>query len=411
MRKSNVATVAQAEQLLEAYRAGASFFLSSPRRTFLAEGVRASLQSETSGSLVERVTALLNDAKRAEDELAVVVGTVPFDHRKPAQLVVPMSVRWAGPLQFGSSEPVTQPSAAAYEMEPVPKPEEFLRGVEKGLERLESGELLKIVLSRTLQMTSATPVDVHQLLKNLACKNTHGYTFAVDLPRTGDEDDAELLPRTLVGASPELLVSRSGMKVIANPLAGSTPRSKDPVEDRRRADALLDSPKDLHEHAVVVEAVAEALRPFCRTLEVPEKPSLVQTETMWHLSTVVTGELFDPAVSSLELAVALHPTPAVCGTPTDLARTAIGEIEPFDRGFYTGMIGWCDSNGDGDWVVTIRCAEVEDRSLRLYAGAGVVLGSSAEAELAETSAKFRTMLQAMGLNGEPAAQGSGDGEC
>lgn len=134
MRKSNVATVAQAEQLLEAYRAGAPFFLSSPRRTILAEGVRASLQSEASGSLVERVTALLNDAKRAEDELAVVVGAVSFDHTKPAQLVVPMSVQWAGPLQFGSSEPVTQPSAVTYEMEPVPKPEEFLRGV---------GQLLK----------------------------------------------------------------------------------------------------------------------------------------------------------------------------------------------------------------------------------------------------------------------------
>ncbi|MBD4899399.1 isochorismate synthase, partial [Xanthomonas citri pv. citri] len=90
------------------------------------------------------------------------------------------------------------------------------------------------------------------------------------------------------------------------------------------------------------------LRPFCRTLEVPEKPSLIKTETMWHLSSVIKGELSDPSVTALELAAALHPTPAVCGTPTDLAREAILSIEPFDRGFFTGMVGWCDDAGDGE---------------------------------------------------------------
>ena len=118
---------------------------------------------------------------------------------------------------------------------------------------------------------------------------------------------------------------------------------------------------------------------------------------MWHLSSRITGELVDPSISSLALAVALHPTPAVCGYPTALAQEAIGTIEPFERGFYTGIVGWCDANGDGQWAVTIRCAEADEHSLRLFAGAGIVAGSKPESELAETEAKFRTMLQAMGL--------------
>jgi isochorismate synthase len=186
---------------------------------------------------------------------------------------------------------------------------------------------------------------------------------------------------------------------VANPLAGSVPRSADPIEDARRAAALLESPKDLHEHAVVVEAVAAALAPFCDVIEVPA-PVVISTATMWHLSTTLTGELRADAPSSLGLALALHPTPAVCGTPTATARAAISAIEPFDRSFFTGIVGWCDARGDGEWVVTIRCAEVVDRSLRLFAGAGVVIGSQPEAELAETAAKFRTMLIAMGLDGE-----------
>ena len=140
----------------------------------------------------------------------------------------------------------------------------------------------------------------------------------MNLPKDEKENS-----KTLIGASPELLVSRNGMQVISNPLAGSRPRSEDPVEDKRRAEELLSSPKDLHEHAVVVEAVAAALRPYCHTLHVPEKPSVIHSEAMWHLSTEVKGELKDPNTSSLQLAIALHPTPAVCGTPMEKAREAI----------------------------------------------------------------------------------------
>ncbi len=175
------------------------------------------------------------------------------------------------------------------------------------------------------------------------------------------------------------------------------PRSADLGEDVRRAAALLESPKDLQEHAFVVDAIHAALAPYCRDLVVPERPTLVRTAAMWHLATTITGELIDPAVSALELAVAMHPTPAVCGSPTPLAREAIRGIEPFDRGLYTGMVGWGDADGDGEWVVTLRCAEADERTLRVFAGAGVVAESRPESELAETSAKFRTFLDAAGV--------------
>ena len=212
----------------------------------------------------------------------------------------------------------------------------------------------------------------------------------MNLPKDEKENS-----KTLIGASPELLVSRNGMQVISNPLAGSRPRSEDIVEDKRRAEELLSSPKDLHEHAVVVEAVATSS--VLSYITCPKKPSVIHSEAMWHLSTEVKGELKDPNTSSLQLAIALHPTPAVCGTPMEKAREAIQHIEPFDREFFTGMLGWSDLNGDGEWIVTIRCAEVQENTLRLYAGAGVVAESKPRDELAETSAKFQTMLKALGL--------------
>jgi isochorismate synthase len=148
----------------------------------------------------------------------------------------------------------------------------------------------------------------------------------------------------------------------------------------------------------VTDAVRASLRPLCKKLTASVPPRLIATATMWHLQTEIVGELTDPSTSSLQLALALHPTPAVCGVPTARARAAIGELEGFDRDFYAGVVGWCDRSGDGEWVVAIRCAEVRPDSLRLYSGAGIVAGSVPAAELAETSAKFRTMLEAIGLD-------------
>jgi isochorismate synthase len=201
----------------------------------------------------------------------------------------------------------------------------------------------------------------------------------------------------LLGASPELLVSRSKLHVVANPLAGSAPRSVEPVEDQYRGGALLASQKDQREHAFVVEAVVEALRPLCVDLRVPKEPSLLGTAKMWHLSTEIHGRLRDPETCSLRLATALHPTPAVCGTPREQAMGAIRELEGFNREFYAGFVGWSDATGDGEWVVTIRCGDVEDRRIRIFAGAGIVDASHPENELDETSAKLNTVLSALGI--------------
>lgn len=395
------------KQLLDDYQVG-DFFLATPNRTLLGKGSFATVPCEKEKEnqlegLTERVLSVLKNAKEHGYNNPVVIGAVPFDHKENVQLIVPKTITFSSPLQFDSSNPVKSSMGSIYEIKSVPEPNQYIEGVEKGLNYIETGHLSKIVLSRTLHLMSSTKVDIHQLLHNLAQHNALGYTFAVDLPKNAPDkvsSDISFSEKTLIGASPELLISRSGLHLMANPLAGSRPRSEDPAEDQRRAAELLCSTKDLHEHAVVVNKVAASLRPYCRTLDIPEEPSLVHTETMWHLSTEIKGEIDNPLTSSLELAIALHPTPAVCGSPTELAREAIEEIEPFDRGFFAGMVGWCDTNGDGEWVVTLRCAEVEECSLRLFAGAGVVAGSKPEDELAETSAKFRTMLIAMGMNKE-----------
>lgn len=376
--------------LLAEYTAGSPFFFASPQGTLLAQEAFATVPEAAGSSpatLAQRVSRSLDEARKAGHPDPVAVGAVPFDVSAPARLMVARNLRSAGRLSLDPSERMPAAAANQYQMRMVPEPAVYMGGVETALERIAAGMPVKVVLSRTLELTSHSPIAIEPLLRNLARHNPHGYSFAVDLSEG----------RTLVGASPELLVSKSGRFVTANPLAGSAARSTDPAEDRRRAEALAVSPKDRREHAVVVEAVAEALRPYCRTLKVPAEPSVIHTRTLWHLSTEVQGELIDPAASSLELAAALHPTPAVCGYPNREARELIAEIEPFDRGFFTGMVGWCDTSGDGEWAVTIRCAEVQGGNLRLFAGAGIVMGSTPEQELAETATKFRTMLNAMGI--------------
>ncbi|MFD5917186.1 isochorismate synthase DhbC [Kitasatospora sp. NPDC058201] len=383
------AVIGAASGLLGQYRAAPDqAFFASPTRTLLAEGVHAEVPQD-GRPLPVRVAETLAQARRDGVENPLVVGAVAFDHDSRAELAVPVRVRACGALCDDPLIALPAPPAdrVQWDVRPVPAPETYGAGVAEAVRRLQEGELSKVVLARTLELSAAEPLDLPAILQRLARRDPGGYTFA--LPAGSG--------RTLIGASPELLLSRRGVAVLANPLAGSVPRSPDLGEDVRRAAALLESPKDLHEHAVVVDAISAALAPYCRTLDVPERPTLVRTAAMWHLATTITAELADPAVSALELATALHPTPAVCGTPTPLAREAIREIEPFDRGLYAGMVGWGDANGDGEWVVTLRCAEADERTLRVYAGAGVVAASRPEAELAETSAKFRTFLDAAGV--------------
>ncbi len=372
--------------LIADYRPG-SFLLTSPQRSLLASGTQAVITERDPDELAAKVTKQLVDS-----DAPVAVGALPFDNATAPHVVLPETARWAGPVPGGAVVPLVMPSV---EVEPVPAPAAYERSVAAAVSALRAGGLSKVVLARSLHLTMDEPVDLVSLLANLAADNATGYTYAVDLPAVGGR-------RTLVGATPEMLLSRTGSTVLANPIAGSLARSADPAIDRRAGETLLASVKDHDEHRVVVESVAEALRPFCRTLTVPDRPSLVGTSAVWHLSTQITGELIDPGISALRLACALHPTPAVCGTPPELARRTIAALEPFDRGFYAGAIGWCDAEGDGQWVVGIRCAELFEPvsarpSMTLYSGAGIMPASQPALELAETSAKFQTLLRAMGL--------------
>jgi isochorismate synthase len=351
-----------------------SFLLSSPNGVVLAPDPVYDLSSGDPAR-----TAL---ATASSDD--VLVGAFPFDLTRPARLALSGTVRHGAPLAAETPPPAPARSAIRWSRR-TEDVAGYRSAVSRALRRMASGDLDKVVLARAIELTGDRALRPVDLVAALAAGDPRAYVYSVDL---GD--------RTLVGASPELLVSQRNGMVLANPLAGSAPRDPDPVRDGQNATALLYSAKDQGEHRVVVDAVADGLAPLCRRLTVPERPELLRTGTMWHLSSRVTGVPRD-GVTALDLALALHPTPAVCGLPTAAAETLITELEPFDRGFYAGMVGWTDARGNGEWAVTIRCVELRDRSLRLFAGAGVVPESTPDGEVAETAAKFRAVLRALNI--------------
>jgi isochorismate synthase len=324
-----------------------------------------------------------------------IVGALPFDRERPAFLYEPEHFR-RGRAGSGQGMPRAMPAPrlSAPRIAAEPAATVYAEGVRRALDLIAAGAgpgaLRKIVLARTLLVEAAADIAIPAVLQRLAAADPSVNVFSV--PLTG---------ATLVGATPELLVAKTGRSVVSHPLAGSARRLPDAAEDRDAARDLLTSDKNRREHAAVVEAILDEMAPYCRLLQAPPEPEVVSTATLWHLATRITGELRDPDVSSLELATRLHPTPAVCGLPRDAAAAAIADIEPFDRGFYAGAVGWSDAAGDGRWYVTIRCAEIAGRTARLYAGAGIVAGSDPEEEVAETATKFLALLGALGIETPP----------
>jgi menaquinone-specific isochorismate synthase len=260
---------------------------------------------------------------------------------------------------------------------------EWQTAVREAVAAIGRGELDKVVLARDLVATASSPVDVRHLLLRLAARYPSCWTFAVD---------------RLVGATPELLVRRSGDRVLSRVLAGTVGRLGDDDADGELAETLLGSDKDLEEHELAVHSVAAALGEHCDLLEVPEQPTVLRLRNVQHLATDVTGRLADGA-TALQLAGALHPTAAVCGTPTGVARSTIHALEGMDRGRYSGPVGWLGRDGDGEFGIALRCAEVDGARLRLFAGCGIVAGSDPEAELAEAQAKFVAVRDALESEG------------
>jgi len=378
---SDTDPVIPARDLAARYQRG-DFLFTTAERALLAQGTLRTVTETDPRRLASVIPGVL-----AETGAPLAVGVLPFDTgpdtKVPGHLVVPRTVH----RSEGAPALPREVLPAPVRVRAVPSPAQHMAAVSAAVDALASRDLRKAVLARALDLEFAAPVSAESIVRNLAVGNPRHFTYAAELPGG----------RSLVGATPELLLRRTGRTVFSSPHAGSMPRSADPATDRANGEALRTSRKDQVEHAVVIDYLVEALRPFCRTLAVPAEPELVTTPAIWHLRTPITGELADPDITALDLAAALHPTPAICGTPTEGARELVQELEPFDRDYYAGAVGWVDASGDGEWAVAIRCAEIASTSMRLYAGGGIVPASDPQAELDETTAKFRTLLSAMGL--------------
>jgi menaquinone-specific isochorismate synthase len=262
-------------------------------------------------------------------------------------------------------------------------PASWCAAVATAVERIGAGELAKVVLARDLLVSADVPLDPRRLLRRLADRFPDCWTFAVD---------------SLLGATPELLLRRSGRQLSARVLAGTAPRGAG-ADDDRLAAALIGSAKDRAEHALAVDSLVRALEPYCTDLDVPAEPDLLTLANVRHLATDLAGTQRRGArgdAGLLELVGAVHPTAAVCGTPTRYAAEVIAELECMDRGRYAGPVGWLDARGDGEFGLALRCAELTgDNGARLFAGCGIVAGSDPAAELAETQAKFAAFQAAL----------------
>ena len=285
------------------------------------------------------------------------------------------------PVRRADQGPINRPARVRYSDGFVGSAK-YEAAVAEAVRRIDLHEIDKVVLARDLVATAETPIDPRALLQQLSGRYPSCWTFAVD---------------GLVGSTPELLVRRTGDHVVSRVLAGTTTRSADAVVDAKHAAELLASDKDRVEHDLAVRSVADALGPFCSDLVVPRAPEVVRLANVQHLQTDVTGRLAN-GETALDLAAALHPTAAVCGTPTGQARSVIRELEGMDRGRYAGPVGWIDSRGDGAFGIALRCAQIDrddPRSLRMFAGCGVVAGSVPAAELAEAQSKLLTIREAL----------------
>ena len=251
--------------------------------------------------------------------------------------------------------------------------------VTSALALVETNELEKVVLAREVVIEADAPFEPATIIERLRATQPGCMVYAAG---------------GFVGATPELLVRRTGSDVVSQPMAGTVPRAASPDEDRRSIERLESSVKESREHRLVVDAVAGELARWCDDVVVGD-PEPMRLTTVTHLTTRVSGRLRSRDASAIDLALALHPTPAVNGSPSGAAFAAIGRLEQFDRATYGGPVGWVDAHGDGEFAVAIRGATLDGNRARLLAGAGIVAGSDPDAEWAETQAKLEPMLRAL----------------
>ncbi len=261
-------------------------------------------------------------------------------------------------------------------------PSEWMSRVATAIGEIEIGELEKVVLARDLVAAADREIDIRPILNNLSEQYPSTWIFSVD---------------NLIGATPELLLRLTRGMVTSRVLAGTISKTGDDDKDLALAASLARSSKDLEEHEYAVRSVADALEPFCTSTNVPESPFVLHLANVMHLATDVTGALIESKidVDAFSLLSRLHPSAAVCGTPTHLAFKLITSIEGMNRGRYAGPVGWIDSHGDGELGIALRCGKVDGSSIRIFAGCGIVSGSDPAKELNESNAKFTPMRSAL----------------
>jgi len=338
---------------------------------------------------VDEVAGVLADIA-GDDPLAepgtgpLAVGPLGFDGS--AQLLVPARIagRTAGGLAWVTEVGPADDGAPGWPATPLPASGSVDRrtwssSVEAALARIASGALSKVVLAREVVVDGDRPLQVATVVDRLRHEQPSCFTYAAG---------------SYVGASPELLARRRGRDVVSRPMAGSVAQGGSPGDDRRLVAAMAASAKEQAEHRLVVDDVRHKLRPLADPPTLAG-PDVVRLSTVAHLVTTVNCRLRDPAMTSLDVAALLHPTPAVAGVPQAAALALIAELEGFDRGLYAGPVGWVDSRGDGDWAVALRSATLDGTRARLVAGAGIVAGSNADAEWDETEAKLGAMRSAL----------------
>ena len=372
-----------------------SFFFMSPFRSFTTSGCFTRFTCPAEGgdspdsAFQQGLASAFAAAKAAGIDNPVMVGAIPFDTRQPSALFIPERCETFSRTakQKSSRYSASREPMAVTARQEIPEHPVFLDMVAKAAALTATPQVDKVVLSRLIDITAEQTLDSGALLERLVAQNPASFNFHVPLPDGG----------ALLGASPELLLRKEGNHYSSLPLAGSARRQPDDVLDREAGNRLLASEKDRHEHELVTQSMKQTLAPRSLQLTLPQTPQLVNTPTLWHLATPIEGEA-KAEENALSLACLLHPTPALSGFPHQVAKQVIAELEPFERDLFGGIVGWCDSEGNGEWVVTIRCARVKDNGVRLFAGAGIVPASSPESEWRETGVKLSTMLNVFGLH-------------
>ena len=268
---------------------------------------------------------------------------------------------------------------------------DWMAAVAEGVAEIRTGRLEKLVLARDVVATVPEGVNAAEVLRQLAIRYRECWTYGVD---------------GLVGATPEMLIQVEGRTAQARVLAGTLDRRDAlgeaglPLDYAERV--LAGSEKQRHEHEIAIQSLTTQLAPFSEAMNAHSEPFILELPNVWHLASDVKAELTEVeghVPTCLALINALHPTAAVCGTPTTVAGALIRKLEHMDRGPYAGPVGWLDAAGNGEWGIALRGAVIESPTVvRLYAGCGIVEGSQPEAELAETWAKFRPMLESLGIS-------------